>query len=70
MKETKSDTTTIQVKRYVIKQLRPQLDARGWHLSLFTERLINCWLSGSIDIFPEGGKMDIQNIKEIININE
>ena len=54
MKE--SETTTIQIKRYVVQQLKPELESRGWHLSWFTERLFNCWLSGSIDIFPEGGK--------------
>lgn len=57
MKKVKNPTTTIQVKRYVVEQVQPKLEEKAWHLSWLTERLLNLWLSGSVDVYPEGGKL-------------
>lgn len=57
--KTQSPITTIQVKRYVVQQVKPLLEQKGWHLSWLTERLLNIWLSGSIDVLPEGGKINV-----------
>lgn len=56
-KDPKIPITTIQVKRYVVQQVKPRLEEKGWHLSWLTERLLNLWLSGSVDVYPEGGKL-------------
>jgi hypothetical protein len=47
--KTRSATTTIQVKRYVVEKVRERIGERG-NLSYLTEKLLNAWLSGSNDI--------------------
>lgn len=55
MSNHKNQLTTIQVRKYVVQQVRPKQERWGLSLNLLTERLFNLWLSGSIDtmLLPE-----------------